>query len=123
MTGYEVVEQALLQLNYTTPTGEPDNALNAEQIRRSLPVLNVVLTDILRIQGEKPVKVDTLATELPVADDVALLVAVPGVAMYLAHSENDGDNYNRFAEEYDRRRQSVPRGSKRVTDRIPIPEG
>lgn len=122
MTGYAVVEQALMLLNYTTPTGDTDNTLNAEQIRRGLPALNAVLMDIQRIQGQVSPPLGSLAQELPISEEVAVLVAAPGVAMHLAQGENDADNYNRFSLEYSQRRNGVPRSPGRVRDTIPAPE-
>lgn len=122
MTGYAVVEQAMLLLNYTTPTGDTDNNLNAEQIRRSLPALNAVLMDIMRIQGKTAPPIGTLAEELPLSDEAALLVAAPGVAMYIAHGENDADNYNRFSLEYAQRRNGLKRSPGRIRDTVPTPE-
>ncbi len=116
MTGYDVIRQALLLLDYTTPAGEIDPRQNGEQLRRALPVLGTVLGDILHIQGVPFVPVESLAEPLPVTDDIAWRVMVPGVAMYLAESENDGDSYNRFAQEYQQKRSSVPRGTRRVLD-------
>lgn len=116
MTGYDIVERALALLNYTTPSGETDNALNAEQIRRGLPILNTVLADVLYIQRVPTVTMQHLTDRLPVPDDVAVRVMVPGVAMYLAQGENDADNFNRFADEYAQRRSSLPKMPQRVRD-------
>lgn len=123
MTGNQVVERALILLNYTAPTGETDNRLNAEQIRRALPCLNQVLADLLYIQQLPLVEVDSLADKLPITDDVAIRVAVPGVAMYLAQGEADADAYDRWALEYTQRRNSLPRTPKRVRDSFPYPCG
>lgn len=123
MTGNDVVERALILLNYTTPIGETDNRLNAEQIRKALPFLNQVLADLLFIQRLPFVEVDSLNDKLPLTDDVAIRVAVPGVAMYLAQGENDADSYDRFALEYNQRRNSLHRPTERVQDTFPYPCG
>lgn len=119
MTGFDLIEQALTLLNYTTPTGGNDPRQNTEQMRRSLPLLNAVLADIRKIQHQPPLQLCSLAQELPVSEEVAMLVMVPGVAMYLAQGENDGDSYNRFSAEYAQRRSSVPKGERRVQDVSP----
>lgn len=116
MTGYDVTRQALILLGYTDPTGEIDSRQNGEQLRRALPVLGTVLADIRHLQGLAPVQVESLADPLPVSDDIALRVLVPGVAMYLAQGENDGDSYNRFSQEYLQKRSGVPREARRVLD-------
>ena len=121
MTGYEVVQQALTLLNYTTPTGDVDNGLNAEQLRRSLPILNTVLADLLKVAGKPMQKVADLQEELPLDEYVAMLAAVPGVAMHLAQSEGDGDSYNRWATEYVQRRRMAARPHGTVKDTVPWP--
>ena len=121
MTGYDVVQQALTLLNYTTPTGDIDNGLNAEQLRRSLPILNTVVTDLLTVAGKPMQKMTDLQEELPMEENVAMLAVVPGVAMHLAQSENDGDNYNRWAAEYTKRRRMVARPHGVVRDTAPWP--
>lgn len=121
MTGYEVVQQALTLLNYTTPTGDTDNGLNAEQLRRSLPILNTVLADLLKVAGKPMQKVADLQEELPLEEHVAMLAAVPGVAMYLAQSEGDGDSYNRWETEYVQRRRMAARPHGAVKDTVPWP--
>ena len=121
MTGYDVVQQALTLLNYTTSTGDIDNGLNAEQLRRGLPILNTVMADLLQVAGKELQTVTDLQEDLPLDEYVAMLAAVPGVAMHLAQSENDGDNYNRWAAEYTKRRRMVARPRGVVKDTAPWP--
>lgn len=123
MTGYEVVEQALILLNYTTPMGDTDNGLNAEQLRHGLPILNTVLADLLNVAGKPTQKLDDLQEELPLTEQLALLAAVPGVAMHLAQSADDGTAYNRWATEYSQRRRMAARPHGRVKDTVPYPVG
>lgn len=123
MTGNDVVERALVLLNYTTPTGEPDPRQNAEQLRKAKDYLNQVLADMLFIQRLPFVQVDSLDDELPMTDDAAIRVAVYGVAMHLAQGENDADSYDRFAFEYNQRRNSLHRPTERVRDTFPYPLG
>lgn len=121
MTGEAVVQRALVLLNYTTPAGETDNRLNVEQIRRALPCLNQVLADLQFIQRTALKEVECLNDELPLTDDVAIRVAVPGMAMYLAQGEGDADAYDRWALEYSQRRNSLCRPAARIEDAIPYP--
>ena len=123
MTGYEVVQQALLRLNYTTPNGDTDNGLNAEHLRRGLTVVNTVLADLQTVAGVELTQITDLQEELPLDKKVALLAAVPGVAMHLAQGEGDGDSYNRFATEYEQRRRLAARPHGRVRDVVPWPIG
>ncbi len=121
MTGFKVVDHALYLLNYTVPSGATNNNQNAELLRRALPYVNSVLADILHIQHKPFDMVDDLADELPIDDDIALRVMAPGVAMYLAQGENDGDNYNRWSAEYSQRRSGIAREVRRVQDVQPTP--
>ena len=119
MTGLEIVTRALVLLNYTNPAGEVDSNQNAEQLRRALPILNTVLADIAFIRRTKPVPVTDLNAEPDIPEEVAVRLAVPGVAMYLAQGEGDADNYNRWANEYIGRRSGVSRAPERVVDVSP----
>ncbi len=123
MTGYEVVQRALVRLNYTTPMGDTDNGLNAEHLRRSLVILNTVLADLQQVAGAELTQITDLQEELPLDKKVAVLVAVPGVAMHLAQGESDGDSYNRFAAEYEQKRHLAARPHGKVKDAQPWPIG
>ena len=123
MTGYEVVQQALVRLNYTTPLGDTDNGLNTEHLRRGLTVVNTVLADLQTVAGVELTQITDLQEELPLDKKVALLAAVPGVAMHLAQGEGDGDSFNRFATEYEQRRRLAARPHGRVRDVVPWPIG
>lgn len=121
MTGIELVTQAMMLLGYTNPAGEADNALNAEQVRRGLPVLNQVLADLLRFKNpdKEPALLSTLNDEVDLPDDEAVRVAVPGVAMYLALGAGDNEAYNWYSDEYTRHRNSIKRSNLRRVDRQP----
>lgn len=123
MTGYEVVQKALVRLNYTTPLGDTDNGLNTEHLRRGLEAVNTVLADLQHVAGVELTQITDLQEELPLDKKVALLAAVPGVAMQLAQGESDGDSYNRFAVEYEQRRRLAARPHGKVKDVVPWPIG
>lgn len=123
MTGYEVLQQALIRLNYTTPLGDTDNGLNTEHLRRGLTVVNIVLADLQTVAGVELTQIADLQEELPLDKKVAVLAAVPGVAMHLAQGESDGDSYNRFATEYEQKRRLAARPHGRVKDVLPWPIG
>lgn len=123
MTGYEVVQQALVRLNYTTPLGDTDNGLNAEHLRRGLTAVNTVLADLQMVAGVELTQLTELEEKLPLDEKVAVLAAVPGVAMHLAQGEGDGDSFNRFAAEYEQRRRLAARPHGKVKDVLPWPIG
>ena len=123
MTGYEAVQQALVRLNYTTPLGDTDNGLNAEHLRRGLTAVNTVLADLQMVAGVELTQLTELEEKLPLDEHVAVLAAVPGVAMHLAQGEGDGDSFNRFATEYEQRRRLAARPHGKVRDVVPWPIG
>ena len=123
MTGYEVVQKALVRLNYTTPLGDTDNGLNAEHLRRGLTAVNTVLADLQMVAGVELTQLTELEEKLPLDEKVAVLAAVPGVAMHLAQGEGDGDSFNRFATEYEQRRRLAARPHGKVRDVVPWPIG
>ena len=121
MTGNDVEQRALVLLNYTTPTGETDNRQNAEQIRKALDAVNQTLADMLFVMGEPFREMNSLGEDLPMEDDAAIRVMVPGVAMYLAQGENDADSYDRFSVMYHQLRNTLHRPAERVRDTFPNP--
>ena len=123
MTGYEVLQKALVRLNYTTPLGDTDNGLNAEHLRRGLEAVNTMLADLQTVAGVELTQIADLQEELPLDKKVAVLAAVPGVAMHLAQGESDGDSFNRFATEYEQKRRLAARPHGKVKDVVPWPIG
>ncbi len=119
MTGYDAAQQALILLNYTDAAGSADHRQNAEFTSRALPVLNALLADILPLTGGEYAPLATLATPLPLSDTLAMRLVVPGMAMHFAAGEGDGDNYNRFSQEYTARRSAVRRPARRILDVMP----
>ena len=119
MTGYDAAQQALILLNYTDAEGAADQRQNVEFIKRALPVLNTLLADILPLTGGEYAPLATLASPLPLTDTLAMRLLVPGVAMHFAAGEGDGDNYNRFSQEYTTRRSAVRRPARRILDVMP----
>lgn len=118
MTGTKLVERALQLLGYTTHTGDVDNALNGEEIRLGLPILNQILADLCRIKSpeKEPAQLTNLNDTVPLPEAEAVRVAVPGVAMYLALSRGDSENHNWFMEEYHQRRNSLKRDTQTRRD-------
>ena len=123
MTGYEVLQKALVRLNYTTPLGDTDNGLNTEHLRRGLEAVNTVLADLQHVAGVELTQITDLQEELPLDKMVVLLAAVPGVAMHLAQGESDGDSFNRFVTEYEQKRRLAARPHGKVKDVLPWPIG
>lgn len=119
MTGYDATLQALTLLNYTDAHGAADHRQNAPFTKRALSVLNLLLADILPLTGGDYAPLTTLAAPLPLTDTLAMRLLVPGLAMHFAAGEGDGDNYNRFSQEYTARRSAVCRPARRILDVMP----
>lgn len=119
MTGFDATMQALTLLNYTAADGGTDSRQNAAFTRRALPILHTLLADILPLSGGSYTPLGSLAEDLPVSDELALRLVVPGMAMHFAAGEGDGDSLNRFALEYTTRRSAVSRPARRIRDVMP----
>ena len=119
MTGYDATMQALCLLNYTTTDGDADRRQNAPFVRRALPIINTLLADILPLTGSTYQPLTILTENLPLDDTLIMQLFLPGMAMYFAAGEGDGDAYNRFAQEYMSRRSRVQRPARRIRDVMP----
>ncbi len=119
MTGYDATQQALCLLGYTTAEGAADNRQNIEFTRRALPIINALLADILPLAGSEYAPLVSLAAPLPISETLAMRLLVPGLAMHFAAGEGDGDNFNRFSQEYTARRSAVSRPARRIRDVLP----
>ena len=115
------MERALVLLNYTDSYGNASAKQNSELLQRSVPVINHILADILYIMGRPPVQITTANDELPISDDVAVRVLVPGVAMLFCQSESDGDNQQLHSTLYNQARATLPRAAERRQDVLPRP--
>ena len=121
MTGDQIMREALLLLNYTNASGEIDARQSTEIMKRGLTIVNIILADVLRVEGKKIVLLQQLTDALPVEDETAYDVIPYGVAMLIAQGENDGDNQQLMAALYNQKRASVPHAVGRVSDVIPSP--
>ena len=122
LTGNDILEKALLELNYTTPTGEPDPKLNQENTRKALQYINKALLDLQLITKDETIQpIAWLNEVLPVPDVVSTLVIVPSLAADLAQGIGDADQYNRFRVAYLEERRRVPPATMQVQDVQPYP--
>ena len=113
MTGQEAFEQAMGLLGYANGNGlRNDNAL----LQRALPILNAVYGDLYYVSEKKnPYKpIVSIAEEVPLPERVTNDCFVYGVAMWLAQSENDGDNQQLFASIYNQKRAGASHWGRRI---------
>lgn len=130
-TGRDVLNRALVLLNYTNRFGELDGQQNGELFKRGLPILNQVYSDLWNIEhnGDAPSKkrpdlpcwkeLCNMAEPIRLSPRTIQDVMPYGVAMFLAQNENDSDNQTLMANLYNQKRMSVCNGPHRIVDRIP----
>lgn len=118
MTGQEVMDRAILLLGYTDSRGETDAAAAAELYKRGVSLLDQLCSDLTAAEGGTVVSVTALSQPLPLSDAAARGVLPYGVAMLLAASRGDNDQYNLFSALYTAKRRSICR-RERVQDALP----
>ena len=105
MTGLDVIQKALLLLNYTDNTGHVDSRVSGAVAARGLGILNQLLADAWYAQNDTPfVPLAAVGQPLSCDERVAMDVLPYGVAMLLAQGEGDADNQSTFAAIYNQKR-------------------
>lgn len=121
MTGNELVHEALRLINETDPHGNVNPQQSAEIMKRSLPIVNTILADVMRIEGKNATRLEQITDELPVADDTAYDVMPWGVGMMIAQSTGNGDMHQLCAAMYNQKRGSIKRPAAARRDVLPTP--
>lgn len=132
VTGRDVMDRALVLLNYTNRFGEVDGQQSGELYKRGLAILNQVYSDLWHIEhsethpkrGEKPKplcwkELCNMAEPIRLSPRTVQEVMPYGVAMFLAQSESDSDNQSLMAALYNQKRMSVPHGPNWRLDVLP----
>lgn len=122
MTGELLVERCMRLLGYTNARGDIDRTRMAALNKNALVAVNMILADVLPIEGKDVVEINTLTATLPVNEDTAVRVMPYGVAMMMAQFEGDGDGQQINAAMYNQKRGSIHRENETVKDTIPVPE-
>lgn len=105
MTGLDVIQKALLLLNYTDSAGHVDSRVSGAVQARGLGILNQLLADAWYAKNDTPfVPLAAVTQPLPCDERTAMDVLPYGVAMLLAQGEGDGDNQSTFAALYNQKR-------------------
>lgn len=120
MTGLDVIQKALLLLNYTDNAGHADSRVSGAAQARGLSILNQLLADAWYAEHDDTpfVPLNTASETLPCGDRVAADVLPYGVAMMLAQGEGDGDNQTLFAALYNQKRAAYTHTATRE-NRLP----
>ena len=111
MTGREIVNHAMALLGYTDRTG----AYNSGVLEgRGVAVLNAVYNDLYTPSNHETAyePVTDINQEIRLPADLINDCMIYGVAMWLAQSENDSDNSQRFATIYNQKRSHLTRLSR-----------
>lgn len=116
----EVINRAMVLLGYTDQFGTPDSEQYIAMYKRGIDFTNAICTDLARLENKTfkdfiSVDDEILLSEVTVNDIVPY-----GVAMWLAQSDNDGDNQQLFAGLYNAKRATTPRPQRTVTAKYPI---
>lgn len=114
MTVQESIRSALALLGYT---GEYDFSNDSALLKRTVTIANAVFSDLFylihprRSDGSEvtftPITSASQTVDLP--DRIVNDCFVYGLAMWLAQSENDGDNQQLFAALYNQKRAAASR--------------
>ena len=118
MTGFEVLNRALLLLGYTDQNGEPDAAQTAALNKRGVTLVDQLCADLSQVESGTAAGVTSLTQPLPLSDAAARGVLPYGVAMLLAAARGDGDQQQLFSALYTAKRRGL-RPAERVEDRLP----
>ena len=121
MTGHEVMERALTLLNYADSYGDVSAKQNTELLKKSTSVINQILADIAYVTGQAFAPITKAADELPLSEDAAVRVLVPGVCSLIALGESDGDNQQLYTTTYNRALSTLTRAPESRRDVLPRP--
>ena len=118
MTGKEILQQALSLLGYAENNGNIQ--LTQRILQKSLPIVNLVYSDIKRMCGVDEKPLESLMDEIktPIS---ANTVFVCGVASYIAATEGDDANQAFWGAEYATRKTMLTKITE-VKDSLPVPE-
>ncbi len=114
-TGQEVLNQALLLLDYTGRYAGGQAAM----ARRGLAAVNQAYCDLWHIEGRGAfVPLRTLDGVLELSERACADILPYGAAMFLAQSEGDGDSQRLYAALYNQKRAGAAGRPLRVRDTL-----
>lgn len=117
MKATELLNDTLRMLGYSESNG---NVQLPQRVRNSAVVtINLVYEDLWNICYDEPfVPIKNFSDEIVLPDKVPKSTVMYGLAMYIAQSENDGDQQQLYAHLYNAGRARLSKIEK-VIDKIP----
>ena len=122
MTGETLLRRALTLLGYTDANGEIDMAQVGEIYRRGVDLINLLLADILPMEGTEAAEIENLGDVLPCRASTAAGVLPWGLGMLIAQSAGDGTAQQLMAVTYNQKRRGIETERETVTDALEVPE-
>lgn len=121
MTGETLLQRTLTLLGYTDHTGEVDTAQVGEIYRGAVAMINLLLCDILPMEGKEIAEIESLGDDLPCRALTAAGVLPYGLGMLIAQSEGDGTAQQLMAVTYNQKRRSIETARETVKDALETP--
>ena len=103
-----LVQNSVQMLGYTDRYGSPDSEQYANLYKASLVFVNMIVSDLAKIEGISYVPHTSEDDELYLSQITIDDIAPYGLAMWLAQLNNDGDNQALFASLYNQKRALTP---------------
>lgn len=121
MTGETLLQRTLTLLGYTDHTGEVDTAQVGEIYRGAVHMINLLLADILPMEGKEITEIEALGDDLPCHVSTAVGVLPYGLGMLVAQSEGDGTAQQLMAVTYNQKRRGIETVRETVKDALETP--
>lgn len=119
-TGNDVFRRAISLLGYTGADGAVNGAQSAELFRRGLNIVNQVMADIWPLERKDAyIPLSNINDDIPLSQYAVESTMLYGVAMFLAQSEEDGENQQFYSSLYQQKRNAVKRPPVRRVDTLP----
>lgn len=115
-----LVQNSVQMLGYTDRYGSPDSEQYANLYKASLVFVNMIVSDLAKIEGITYVPHTSEDDELYLSQITIDDIAPYGLAMWLAQLNNDGDNQALFASLYNQKRALTPHPKHTITQTLPV---
>ena len=115
-----LVQNSVQMLGYTDRYGTPDSEQYANLYKASLVFVNMIVSDLAKIEGITYVPHTSEDDELYLSQITIDDIAPYGLAMWLAQLNNDGDNQALFASLYNQKRALTPHPKHTITKTFPV---
>ena len=114
-TAGSLVNKAFEILQYADRYGDPDSERYEAQYKSALTYVNLVCSDLSRVEHFTFIPLTSLDDELPISDVSAEDIAPYGVAMWIAQNNGDSENQAIFSMLYNQKRVTAPKLQYKIT--------